>query len=130
MSHEEAKEIKALSDSLGIPVYVAFYRRGLDKFIAIKQMLTDQVIGDVKFVKVTQTNKVAKEYLDKSNLPWRVLPDISGGGIFMDIGTHVLDCLQMFFGEFESIQGYADFGHAVNLMEMTDRVLKGWNVIS
>lgn len=108
LSYSDAKEIQQLSEKLNIPVYIAFYRRGLEKFIAIKRILEKEVIGDIRFVTITQTATVAPEFLNQSNLPWRVIPEISGGGLFMDIGSHVLDCLMMFFGELETMNGFAD----------------------
>lgn len=107
MTYEEALAIKDLSDRLKIPVYVAFYRRGLAKFLAIKELLAAQEIGQVKFVHVIQTSPLKEEFLDREHLPWRVKPEISGGGLFLDIGSHVLDCLMMYFGPLESIHGYA-----------------------
>jgi predicted dehydrogenase len=107
MTYEEALEIKRVANKVKLPVYVAFYRRGLEKFIKIKQLLDEHKIGNIKAVHVTQTARVTDEYLDRNHLPWRVKPEISGGGLFMDIGSHVLDTLQMFFGKFESMSGYA-----------------------
>ena len=108
LNFSEATEIKRLSEKLNIPVYVAFYRRGLEKFISIKRMLDKRVIGDIRYITVTQTAPVAPEFLNESSLPWRVIPEISGGGLFLDIGSHVLDCLMMFFGELETMNGLAD----------------------
>jgi len=107
MNYEEVKAIKELADLKGLPVYVAYYRRGLEKFIKIKEVLDSKLIGQVKVVKVNQTNKVTSDYIHKNKLPWRVKPEISGGGLFMDIGSHVLDCLEWYFGQMESMEGYA-----------------------
>lgn len=107
-SYEECLEIKALSDELNIPVYVAFYRRGLVKFLKIKELLDNKEIGDVRFVYVTQNRPVEEDELDRKNLPWRVVPSISGGGKFLDMGVHVIDCLTLYFGEMESINGIVE----------------------
>jgi predicted dehydrogenase len=108
MNYEECLEIKALSDEVGIPVYVAFYRRGLEKFIRIKELLDQGAIGDVKYVSVTQIMPVEDAELNRDRLPWRVIPALSGGGKFLDMGVHVLDCLTWYFGEMESIKGYVE----------------------
>ncbi|WP_372712816.1 Gfo/Idh/MocA family protein [Ilyobacter sp.] len=107
-TYEECLEIQKLSEEKGIPVYVAFYRRGVDKFLKIKEMLDNKVIGDVRQVYVTQTQKVEEAELNRNNLPWRVIPAISGGGKFLDMGVHVLDCLIMYFGEIESMNGVVE----------------------
>lgn len=107
-SYEECLEIKKLSDELNIPVYVAFYRRGLDKFLKIKELLDNKEIGNVRFVYVTQNRPVEEDELDRDKLPWRVVPSISGGGKFLDMAVHVLDCLTLYFGEMESINGIVE----------------------
>lgn len=108
MSYEECLEIKSLSEELKIPVYVAFYRRGLEKFIKIKELLDQGEIGDIRYVYVTQIMKVEQDELSKNTLPWRVKPNISGGGKFLDMGVHVLDCLMFYFGKMTAMSGIAE----------------------
>jgi 1,5-anhydro-D-fructose reductase (1,5-anhydro-D-mannitol-forming) len=43
----------------------------------------------------------------KKELPWRVLPEIAGGGIFVDMGSHMLDFLDFVLGPIESVAGFA-----------------------
>lgn len=105
INYEDCIEIKELSEKLEIPVYVAFYRRGLEKFLKIKELLEQKVIGDVRYVYITQVMKVEDSELNRQKLPWRVIPDISGGGKFLDMGVHVLDCLTLFFGEMALMSG-------------------------
>lgn len=104
----DAENIQKLATKKKITPYVAFYRRGLDKFIKIKEILDSGVIGDVKIVNVTQLMKVDELEKDEKTRPWRVIPEISGGGKFLDVGTHVLDCLIWFLGEIESISGLVE----------------------
>ncbi|PKM57258.1 MAG: oxidoreductase [Firmicutes bacterium HGW-Firmicutes-3] len=108
MNLEECLEIKALSEELNIPVYVAFYRRGMEKFIKIKELLDAQVLGDIRYVYVTQIMKVEDSELSRERLPWRVIPEISGGGKFLDMGVHVMDCLEFYFGEMDAMQGIVE----------------------
>ncbi|MDC7219386.1 MAG: Gfo/Idh/MocA family oxidoreductase [Spirochaetales bacterium] len=105
-SYEEAREIQSLSKELGIPVYVAFYRRGLEKFLKIKELLDRGTIGPIRYINITHTEPVKPVETDKKTQPWRVKPEISGGGKFLDMAVHVLDCLALFFGEFESMEGH------------------------
>lgn len=106
-TYEECLEIKSLSEKTGIPVYAAFYRRGVEKFLKIKELLSGNAIGNIRYITVNQTMPVEDSELSRDGLPWRVVPEISGGGKFLDMGVHVLDCLAMFFGEYEYMKGTA-----------------------
>ena len=44
---------------------------------------------------------------NRDNLPWRVNPDIAGGGYFYDLAPHQLDLLQEMFGCILHVEGYA-----------------------
>ena len=43
---------------------------------------------------------------NKENLPWRVQPDIAGGGYFYDLAPHQIDILQDMFGYILEANGY------------------------
>lgn len=107
MNYQQALDIQMLAREKQRPVYAAFYRRGLEKFIEIKRQLECGAIGAVRYVNVVQTAPLADAFSNPVNIPWRVQPEVSGGGLFMDVGTHVLDTLMLFFGEYEWLSGKA-----------------------
>ena len=104
-SYAEFLEIKELSERKNIPVYIAFYRRGLEKYLKIKELLDSKIIGDIRFVSLKQLRKVEPSDLKKEHLPWRLIADISGGGKFIDMGVHMLDYLSFFFGNIIELKG-------------------------
>lgn len=105
---QDAIAIQTLAKQKNITPYVAFYRRGLEKFIKIKEIIDSGVIGNIRIVNVTQLMQIDKLEISRKTRPWRVIPEISGGGKFLDVGTHVLDCLIWFLGEFESFSGIVE----------------------
>jgi predicted dehydrogenase len=91
-----------------VPLYVAFYRRALPRFIKVKELIESGAIGEVRFVTVNNYQKPLKEEIEKNNLPWRVIPEISGGGKFLDVGSHTLDILDYMLGPIKEVKGSVD----------------------
>jgi predicted dehydrogenase len=90
-----------------VPLYVAYYRRALPRFLKIKELVEQGAIGAVRFVKVTLHQAPHPADLDRNNLPWRVIPEIAGAGKFMDLASHTLDFLDSVFGPIVEVSGHA-----------------------
>jgi predicted dehydrogenase len=119
-TYEECVEIINKAKEVKLPAYVAFYRRGMDKYIKIKEIIENGTLGKVRFVQLKQFMKPEPCDLDRDNLPWRLIPSISGGGKFVDMVLHVLDVTEFLFGKITQVQGMADnFG---GLYEVEDTV--------
>jgi predicted dehydrogenase len=91
----------------GVPLYVAYYRRALPRFVRIKELLDSGAIGQVRGVSTTLTQPAPAAHHDRQALPWRVQPAIAGGGLFLDLAAHTLDLLDHFLGPITAVQGQA-----------------------
>ncbi len=104
-------EMNRVSAETGMPLFVAYYRRSMSYFLKVKELLLKKAIGKLLMVQSSLFVPPRLEDLDRDNLPWRVLPEISGGGYFYDMGCHELDILCYYFGKFRSAEGwYANTG--------------------
>jgi 1,5-anhydro-D-fructose reductase (1,5-anhydro-D-mannitol-forming) len=104
-------EMNQVASETGVPLFVAYYRRSMDYFLKVKELLQQQAIGKVLMVQSSLILPPREEDLDRLNLPWRVRPEISGGGYFYDMGCHALDILSFCFGKYRSAEGwYANTG--------------------
>lgn len=105
-----AHECRVMIDTCraaGVPLFVAYYRRALARFLRIKALLDSQAIGDVRFVNITLAQPVLAQQSDPQRLPWRVNPAVSGGGLFVDLASHMLDLLDFLLGPIRVVQGFA-----------------------
>ena len=105
-SYEDCARVNRVSEETSIPCFVAYYRRYLPYFQKVKQIVDDGVIG--KIINVQVRFAVPPRELDYSkadNLPWRLQPDIAGGGYFYDLAPHQLDLLQHIFGVITEARG-------------------------
>ena len=107
LNYGECQEMLNACQEAGLSLFVAYYRRSLARFLKIKELVDAGAVGTVRFVSVTLYQPVRPQQMDSSNLPWRVLPEIAGGGIFLDLAAHQLDFLDYLLGPIQSVQGFA-----------------------
>ncbi|MCO6452299.1 MAG: Gfo/Idh/MocA family oxidoreductase [Caldilineales bacterium] len=107
LNYAECREMLSACREAGVPLFVAYYRRALSRFLKIKELIDGGKIGEVRGVTILQTKPVRPDELDRSALLWRVQPEIAGGGWFVDQAAHQLDFLDFVLGPIRSVQGFA-----------------------
>lgn len=98
VTYEECCRINRVSAEMGVPCFVAYYRRYLPYFIKVKELVQEGAIGKVINVQIRFAQPPRALDYNKENLPWRVQADIAGGGYFYDLAPHQIDLLQEMFG--------------------------------
>lgn len=97
-TYVECQAMVSACQSAGVPLFVAYYRRCLPAFQKVKELVDGGSIGTVRFISVRLYHPLHPGDGDPLHLPWRVQPEISGGGYFYDLGSHQLDYLDYLFG--------------------------------
>lgn len=105
-STEECEEMVQACEKHGVPLFVAYYRRSLPRFLKVKELIEDGAIGDVRFVSIQQSQRLISKEED-GTWPWRVLPEQSGAGLFYDVGSHTLDLFDFLLGPLNDVKGSA-----------------------
>jgi predicted dehydrogenase len=95
---EECRDMIRACKKVGVPLYVAYYRRTLPNFLKIKSLIEAGEIGDVRTVHIQMCKAPVKEIDSGNHDNWRVIPEIAGGGLFYDLASHQLDFLDYLFG--------------------------------
>jgi len=109
MDHAECLRMIAACRAANVPLWVGHYRRALPRFLAVRDLLADGAIGEVRMVVVRQMQRLpAAEHFRDGNVPWRIDPSLSGGGFFFEGSCHTLDILDFLFGPVESVRAFAD----------------------
>ena len=106
MNAAECEEITRAGAAADVPVFVAYYRRRLPRFLKVQELLHDGAIGAPRLVNVLVHAPHEARYRNPHDLPWHVRPEISGGGLFVDIGCHTLDLLDFLLGPITSACGH------------------------
>jgi predicted dehydrogenase len=107
MNFAECQEMIDVCQEAGVSLFVAYYRRALARFLKIKELLDAGAIGEVRFVAVSLYQPPRPQELEADNLPWRVLPELAGGGLFVDLAAHQLDFLDFVLGPIVAVEGFA-----------------------
>ena len=103
VNYSECLKINKASEKYKVPVFVAYYRRGLPGFLMVKNMIENGSIGKVLFLQM-QLFKFPSSDEQSGKLSWRVDPAISGGGHFFDLACHQLDYLDYVFGPIQKVK--------------------------
>jgi len=104
-TYEECKLMIKACDHAGVPLFVAYYRRYLPKFLKVKELIDSRIIGEIRAVSIRLLLPPRTEDLNSEELPWRVIPEIAGGGYFMDLASHQFDLLDYLLGPIAEATG-------------------------
>jgi predicted dehydrogenase len=121
-TYAECQQMIRACEQADVPLFVAFYRRGLPRFNRVRELLAAGTIGAVRFVRVTMHQTMRA--VDPANPPWRLVPAQSGGGLFFDLGSHMLDWLDYAFGSIVTVAGQA--GNQAGKYPAEDIVTGSW----
>ena len=87
-----------------IPLFVAYYRRSLPRFIKVKEWLDQNYIGKIRHVNWSFT-KPASDIDTSGNYNWRTDAKIAPGGYFDDLASHGLDLFNFLLGDINDVCG-------------------------
>jgi 1,5-anhydro-D-fructose reductase (1,5-anhydro-D-mannitol-forming) len=103
-SHAECVDICNAFEAKGLPLFVAYYRRSLPRFLQVKSWIEEGKIGTVRHVnwhlsRTPSPVDVSGEY------NWRTDAKVARAGYFDDLASHGLDLFAYLFGDFTAVAG-------------------------
>ncbi len=99
------------------PLLVAYYRRRLPRFMEAKRLIDAGELGNVSSVGYGMT----RLFSPGRDHGWRTDAAVSGGGLFLDLGSHLLDLLDFLLGPLDHVAGVAT-RHGDGRTEVEDAV--------
>jgi len=102
MNHGECLRMVDAFASRGVPLWVAYYRRALDRFLLVRELLTNGAIGTLTSVHVNVTKPLATTEITN----WRFDPAIAGAGLLFDLASHCVDLLDFLVGPIAGVAGF------------------------
>lgn len=101
-THQECLDMIKACETASVPLFTAYYRRELGLFKTVKRLITEGVLGDIRFVDI----KLYKHTPPNNADNWRLNPEVAGGGLFYDLASHQLDLMDFLFGKITAVQGF------------------------
>jgi predicted dehydrogenase len=111
---DEAKEVISAAQRNSVKLMLGYPMRFNKHFQQLKQDMDNGLIGDVENCHATYI--CAGPFVSRSDgygpspFPdWWFNPQLTGGGVLVDLGCHIINLLRMLFGEVVDIKG--QFGY-------------------
>lgn len=120
-------------------LFVAYYRRAQPRFLKLRELLERGVLGRLTNIGYRMSSPLPAN-ADPTQGNWRLDARVSGGGLILDVGSHVLDILDFLLGPLGEARGLAahlsESGSVEDSVTMTFRTATGvpgaasWNFAS
>jgi len=107
MNHAQSQALVQAFAQADIPLFSAYYRRAMPRFQKIRSLLAENAIGSVRHVSISLYQPMPAGDASEDQRPWRLNPEIAGGGRFVDMASHQLDFMDYLFGPITDINGYS-----------------------
>ncbi|OBQ52549.1 Gfo/Idh/MocA family oxidoreductase [Tamlana sp. s12] len=122
-SYADSLEVYNAFKDKNIPLFVAYYRRSLPRFLKIKSWIDTGLIGQVRHISSHLSKPPSEKDLSKT-YNWRTDDKIAPGGYFDDLASHELDLFTYFFGNIKEAHGVSV--NQQNLYSAKDAVTASW----
>jgi predicted dehydrogenase len=105
---------------------VGFCLRYVETFAKAKELLDKDTIGKIVNIKST----VYQSQTVKKGTGWRFQKSLSGGGVLMDLGSHLIDLLLWYFGDIETVEGKTELHQSDELENSVNVTINFKNSLS
>jgi predicted dehydrogenase len=122
-SYEDGIAIVEAFKHKNIPLFVAYYRRSLPRFLKIEKWLKSNEIGEVKHIHWS-FSKPANDIDLSSTYNWRTDKKVAPGGYFDDLASHGLDLFAFLLGDFKKVHGLST--NQQSLYSAKDAITSCW----
>lgn len=103
----ECERMVEAFERASLPLFVAYYRRMLPRFVQVAHLIQSGELGHLMTVQYLYQGERRHRAVAAARRNWRERAEDSGGGLFLDLGSHVLDILDYLLGPLSDLHGQA-----------------------
>ncbi len=116
---EDLQEVRALHAKFKTPLFCGYFQPFDGQMRAIAKLLQEGAVGKVTRIRYRNAHHAAYgRWFDNPDVAWFYDPALSGGGAFMDMGTHALHLVRTLFGPVK--EAWAEIGNHSGIYPTVD----------
>jgi len=105
VDHAQCVAMNEAFRAAGQPLWIAYYRRALPRFLKARELVLSGALGRITSVHIEMAERLANP--EERSGAWRFNPEISGGGLFLDLASHCFDLVDFLAGPITAASGFA-----------------------
>jgi predicted dehydrogenase len=102
---KEAKEIYEVAKNSRVKHQITFQNRFIPAIMRAKQLIEEGNIGEIFSFRGVHLHSSCVTQKSQA-YSWKVESEKVGGGVLVDLGSHLIDLTRYLIGEFKSVNGY------------------------
>jgi len=106
-----------------LPLFVAYYRRSLPRFLQVQTWIENQDIGEIRHINWLLSKPPGDQDLSEE-YNWRTDPKVAPGGYFDDLASHGIDLFIFLLGDIKKVYGISL--NQQNLYKAKDAITACW----
>ncbi len=122
-SYKDSLEIYTAFKEKEVPLFIAYYRRSLPRFLKVKEWLENKEIGEIRHIR-WYLSKTPSDVDKSGDYNWRTDAAIAPGGYFDDLASHGLDLFAFLLGDFKDVVGIST--NQQGLYSAKDAITASW----
>ncbi|MCM8821399.1 MAG: Gfo/Idh/MocA family oxidoreductase [Candidatus Omnitrophica bacterium] len=103
LNYQQAKELAELAKKSGVKTQVIFQLRFFPAVIRAKQLIEQGFLGKINFFRFLYLHSSCVRQSSKP-YSWKAEFEKVGGGVLVDLGSHIIDLARYLVGDFASVQ--------------------------
>ena len=101
---EELSRVRVLHEASPVPLFCGYFQPFDGMMQRIAQLIADDAFGTITRIRYRNAHHAAYgRWFDNPDLNWFYQPELSGGGAFMDMGTHAVHLVRSLFGPVDQV---------------------------
>lgn len=122
-NYQDSLEVQKAFADRNLPLFIAYYRRSLPRFLGVKKWLDESAIGDVRHIR-WHLSKPPNDLDLNGAFNWRTDANIAPGGYFDDLASHGIDLFVFLLGDITDANGIAT--NQMGLYTAKDAIVGNW----